>query len=107
MNALTDDDGLWAVSTVSGSSYLLDLDARIMLRQTEPYADGLDGRDEGDLTLRRDGDPVHLIRLLHCAIGDGMVLVVNLGVDGVAFTTRMSTTVIRIEELRDLYDAGP
>lgn len=105
MDDLTDDaGGLWAVSTVSGSSYLLDLDSRIMLRQTDPYDDN---RDEGDHTLRRDGDPVHLIKLLHCAIGDGMVLVVNLGVDGVAFTTRLSTTVIRIEELHDLYDAGP
>jgi hypothetical protein len=103
MDDLTDGSGgLWAVSTVSGSSYLLDLDARIMLRKTDPYADGRD-----DHPLRRDGDPVHLIRLLHCAIGDGMVLVVNLGVDGVAFTTRRSTTVIRIEELRDPYDAGP
>ena len=105
MDDLTDDaGGLWAISTVSGSSYLLDLDSRILLRQTDPY---VDNRDEGDHTLRRDGDPVHLIRLLHCAIGDGMVLVVNLGVDGVAFTTRLSTTVIRIEELHDLYDAGP
>jgi len=105
MDDLTDGtSGLWAVPTVSGSSYLLDLDSRIMLRQTDPY---VDNRDEGDHTLRRDGDPVHLIKLLHCAIGDGMVLVVNLGVDGVAFTTRLSTTVIRIEELHDLYDAGP
>jgi len=105
MDELTDDaGGLWAVSTVSGSSYLLDLDARIMLRQTDPY---IDDPDEDDHTLRRDGDPVYLIRLLHCAIGDGMVLGVNLGVDGVAFTTRLSTTVIRIEKLRDLYDAGP
>lgn len=105
MDDLTDDaGGLWADSTVSGSSYLLDLDSRIMLRQTDPYDDN---RDEGDHTLRRDGDPVHLIKLLHCAIGDGMVLVVNLGVDGVAFTTRLSTTVIRIEELHDLYNAGP
>jgi len=105
MDDLTDGTGgLWAVSTVSGSSYLLDLDARIMLRQTDPY---VDDPGDGDHTLRRDGDPVHLIRLLHCAIGDGMVLMVNLGVDGVAYTTRLSTTVIRIEELRDLSDAGP
>ena len=105
MDDLTDDaGGLWAVLTVSGSSYLLDLDSRIMLRQTDPY---VDNRDEGDHTLRRDGDPVHLIKLLHCAVGDGMVLVVNLGVDGVASTTRLSTTVIRIEELHDLHDAGP
>ena len=105
MDDLTDDaGGLWAVSTVSGSSYLLDLDSRIMLRQTDPY---VDDRGEGDHALRRDGDPVHVIRLLHCAVGDQMSLVVNLGVEGVAFTFRISTTVIRIEALHKLHQASP
>jgi hypothetical protein len=81
--------GFWSVETISGSSYLLDLDNRVLLRQADPFA------EEG--TLRRDGDPIQLIRLVHCEVGDRMLLLVNLSVPGVLWTTRVSTTVLRIE----------
>jgi hypothetical protein len=81
--------GLWSIETISGSSYLLDLDNQVLLRQADPFA------EEG--TLRRDGDPIQLIRLVHCEVGDRMLLLVNLSVPGVLWTTRVSTTVLRIE----------
>lgn len=92
MDALTNSSaGLWSVETVSGSNYLLDLDNRVLLRQAEPSAD--------DGALRRDGEPIRLIRLIHCEIGDRMLLVISLNVPGVLWTTRISTTVLRIEGL--------
>ncbi len=91
MDQLTNSSkGLWSVETLSGSNYLLDLDSRVLLRQADPATDG-------DNTLRRDGEPIRLIRLLRCEVGDNMILVVGLNVPGVLWTTRVSTTVLRIE----------
>ena len=98
MDQLTNSSkGLWSVETLSGSNYLLDLDSRVLLRQADPATDG-------DNTLRRDGEPIRLIRLLRCEVGDHMLLLVNLSVPGVLWTTRVSTTVLRIEGVgpRDL-----
>ena len=88
--------GLWSIETISGSIYQLDLDNRVLLRQADPFA------EEG--TLRRDGDPIQLIQLVHCEVGDRMLLLVNLSVPGVVCTTGISTTVLRIEGVdpRDL-----
>ena len=98
MDSLTNSSrGFWSVETVSGSSYLLDMDNRVLLRQADPSGDE-------DGTLHRDGDPIQLIRLVHCEVGDRMLLLVNLRVTGVVCTTRISTTVLRIEGVdpRDL-----
>ena len=66
------------------------MDNRVPLRQANPSAD-----DDG--TLRRDGDPIQLIQLVHYEVGDRMLLLANLSVPGVVCTTRISTTVLRIE----------
>ena len=99
MDSLTNNSqGFWAVETVSGSSYLLDMDNRVLLRQANPSGDE-------DGTLRRDGgQPIQLIRLVHSEVGDHMLLLVNLKAPGVVYTTRISTTVLRIEGVdpRDL-----
>jgi len=90
--------GFWSVETISGSSYLLDTDNRVLLRQANPSADE-------DGTLRRDGgQPIQLIQLVHSEVGDRMLLLANLSVPGVVCTTRISTTVLRIEGVdpRDL-----
>ena len=60
MDQLTNSSrGLWSSETISGNSYLLDVDNRVILHQADPS-----GREAG--TVRRDGDPIHLIRLVHC-----------------------------------------
>jgi hypothetical protein len=84
--------GLWSIETLSGSSYLLDLDSRVVLRQADPS-------DDEDGTLRWDGDPIRLIRLVHCEVGTNMFLLLDLNVPGVLWMTRVSTTVLRIEGL--------
>lgn len=92
---LTDrDTGNYVVSTYSGSRYLLDLDARTMRRTA------------GDIfraahTMRRDGEEVQLLEVLHCALGDPMVLRINLVVPKVFATARFTSTVLMIEQLVD------
>lgn len=101
MDQLTNSSrGLRSIETISGSSYLLDLDSGVILRQADPYGDE-------DGTLRRDGGPIQLIRLLHCEVGGHMLLPVNLKAPGVVWTPRISTTVLRIEGVdpRDPSDA--
>ena len=93
MDSLTNSSqGFSSVETVSGSSHLLDLDNRVLLRQANPSADE-------DGTLHRDGDPIQLIRLVHSEVGDHMLLLVNLNLPGLVCTTRISTTVLRIESV--------
>jgi len=79
--------GLWFKETISGSSHLLDLDSRVILRQAGPS-----GEDDG--MLRRDGDS---IRLLDCEDGNNILFLVDLNAPGVLWTTRISTTVLTIE----------
>jgi len=84
--------GFWSVETVSGSSHLLDMDNLVLLRQANPSADE-------DGTLRRDGDPIQLIQLVHCEVGEHMLLLVKLSVPDVLCATRVSTTLLRIESV--------
>ena len=91
MNALTSYSvGVWSVQPVTGTTHLLDLNNMLVVRQSD-----LSLGD--DSILRRDGDPITLIRLQHCEVGDRMALLLDLRVPGVDFTTRISSTVLRIE----------
>ena len=92
MNQLVDSDsGEWLVVTASGSLYLLDLDLRTLTRGNFDLS--------VDRRLRRDGEVVALIAVVLCRVGSGMHLVIDLAVQGVDYTTRLSTTVLRIEPL--------
>ena len=87
--------GFWAVSTLSGTTYLLDLDQGVVLRQS--VSDG-----EVDHGLRRDAEPLRLMSIGRCAVGESMLLIIDLQVPGVDFTTRRSTPVTRIQRLSGL-----
>lgn len=94
-DSLTDDArGHYLVTTESGSRYWLDLDARLLRRVTGPTF-------TETLRLRRDGDDVDLIEIVTCALGEPKVVVINLNVPGVWFTTRETTTVLSIKRIAD------
>ena len=82
--------GVWSVQTVTGTTYLLDLDNMLVVRQW-------DLSEDNDIILRRDGDPISLVRLHHCEVGDPMVLLLGLHFTEVDFTAQISSTVLRIE----------
>lgn len=73
--------GVWSVQTVTGTTYLLDLDNMLVVHQSDLSADN-------DNILRRDGDPISLVRLHHCEVGDPMVLSLDLHAPEVDFTIR-------------------
>ena len=82
--------GVWSVQTVTGTTYLLDLDDMLVVRQWDLSANN-------DNILRRDGDPISLVWLHHCEVGDPMLLLLDLYVTEVDFTAQISSTVLRIE----------
>ena len=97
MRSLSDTSvGRFAVLTLSGSIYTLDLDQRVFERDA--------ASPEHD--LRRDGDAVHLMAVISCEVGEPMRLVIDLNVPGVDYTTRTTTPVVLIETLSPLSDAS-
>lgn len=82
--------GKHLVTTAAGSTYLLDLDEQTIVRL--PRADE-------EAKLRRDGAPVRLLSILECTVGTDMVVLIDLAVPGVAFTTRRTTTVMTLRQL--------
>ena len=98
MYALTDEaTGRYLVTTESGSRYTLDFNRRLFRRTTNPTLVARRG-------LRRDGEDIDLVEVIECRLGKPLLLLINLWVPGVWFTTRESTPVVRIEPLPE--DSG-
>jgi hypothetical protein len=83
--------GCYVVTTESSSRYWIDLDRHLLRRvsSTVPRR----------LRLRRDGEVIDLVEVVDCRLGKPMVLLIDLGLPGVWFTTRRSTAVVRIDEV--------
>lgn len=82
------DHGRWAVYTFTRSMCLLDLDRMTVLRHRE--------RLSTDHDLRRDEAEVELLGLISCTVSLPMVLILDLRVPGVPFTTRTTSAVLAI-----------
>lgn len=82
--------GLYWVVTATGSEYGVDLDRMLVTRRRQD--------SEPDDRLRRDGEPVRLLALVNCTLGDSMVLVLDLGLrdHGVPYTVRTTSTVVAV-----------
>jgi hypothetical protein len=92
---LTDDDtGRWQITTDSGSTYLLDLDQRLVTRTPAPTLVGHQpGHDNYYLVTHLEGDhePQPLYQLVRCTVGEGMYLLRN---QGPAWVTVCGTTPV-------------
>jgi len=102
MTSLMDEvSGQFRVYTASGSTYWLDLDRYEMCRipvWNDP---------EREHSLRRDGSTVRVLRVVECTVGRRMHLLIDLAVEGVDATVRLSTPVVAIErDDPDPEDAG-
>lgn len=84
--------GSYAVTTVSGSQYVLSLDEMTLTRKQN-----LD--DDQSVPLRRDEQPVALLEVVRCTLFEPAVFVIDLNVPGVACTTRQTTEVVAIHQL--------
>src|SRR5690606_22262513 len=86
-----EDAGLFKVTTES-AVYVIDLD-RMLLTRTA---------DEPTAPLRRlrsDEEPIQLVQLARCSIGEAMHLDIKLCAPAVIFTRRTTTTVLDIQAL--------
>ncbi len=95
------DSGRWQVTTET-STYLLDLDARLVTRVPDAGAgtpDGLSGVSIA--SLRRDHEPIPLIELVRCEPGQPMRVLLDVREDGIS-TMRTTTTVRNIRKLDGL-----
>ena len=70
--------------------YSLDLDAGTLARVPV---------EEDATPLRRDEESVTLLELRECTLGQRMQLDIDLKVDGVPWTRRISTKVLSIERM--------
>lgn len=89
--------GTYRVVTRS-SVYILDLDAEAVWRA--PNAGDADAA-----VLRQDEGWTRLVEIVDCTVGSRMELLIDLGVEGVAFTSRQSTTVVEIAPIIDFDEA--
>ncbi len=84
--------GTYKIETISGSVYHLDLDRRVFTRNP---------LDDPELILRRDHEEVRLLELLECTVGRRMLLIIDLRVENVLYTTRDTTPVVAIHKIAD------
>lgn len=78
--------GRWQITTETGSTYVVDLDARVITRVPELRA------------LRRDYEPLLLHRVLAARVGDTACFLVQVRDD--VPILRLTSTIVQITELQ-------
>lgn len=96
--------GSYLIRTASGSAYMVDLTppdrTGTRLKQEFPGVPDEDG-DFPVSTLRRDGAPVSLVRVIRMLVGFKADYLLDLIQDGRTLTRRGTTPIVSIEELKD------
>lgn len=85
------ESGQFAVGTVSGSTYVLNLDTRTIRRirvDHNPWHE-----------LRRDGEEIRLLEVVRCVVREPMILRIDLEVPDVVYTTRETSDVRAIRRI--------
>jgi BMFP domain-containing protein YqiC len=95
-------EGLWQVTTIAGTQYLLDLDVGMMIRRRNPDVD-----PERSSSIRLDDQPTRLLVVERCEVGSDMSLLMKLRQQNSALSRRTSTLVVRIERVTLPPDTSP
>ncbi|MFD1211118.1 hypothetical protein ACFQ36_03550 [Arthrobacter sp. GCM10027362] len=95
--------GSYLIRTASGTAYLVDLTSpdRTVTRLKQEFPGVPD--EEGDFpvsALRRDGEPIPLIQVIHLVVGCRGDYLLDLIQDGRTLTRRTTTPIVSIEELK-------
>ena len=109
MNEVTDwDAGTFRIRTATGSLYLLELHERQLTRfpaEVEPRVEHL---EIGTSSLRRDGESLHLHRLIRLTVGLPAIFLLQVRSDDPTVPTLRSTSsVVQLSALADSYEKGP
>ena len=93
IHALDDDTaGRWRITTRTGTTYLLDLDRRLIRRQ--PVRGG------GSTPMRADGWDVAFLEVVQCRVGLQLVVLIDLHLPGASCTRRIAADITRIRLAR-------
>ncbi|QYF88482.1 hypothetical protein [Arthrobacter sp. PAMC25284] len=93
-----DSTGRFLITTATGSQYVLDMDARAVSRKMAATVPLTSFLDVGVARLRRDDEPLELIMLEHCAVGQPARFWLQIRDDHIP-TLRTTSPVVRIEPL--------
>lgn len=91
--AVTERDGVYLVTTLTGSAYVIDFQKMTATRNPNPYD------EDQEKNLRKDGEERPLIGISEIAIGSDMILILDVRGDGVPTRRWRTTPAIRIERL--------
>ena len=93
MDTLADvSTGIYLITTYSGSRHLLNFDSLTTCR--------LPRTDSPDVwTLRRDSEEIDVLRIGPCEVGQRLLLILDLHLPGVGWTSRLTTAVVSIEKV--------
>ncbi|RKR76306.1 hypothetical protein [Frondihabitans australicus] len=86
-------EGVYLVTTMNGSAYVIDFDKMTARRTPNP------DDDDDEKNLRKDGEERSLLGMSRVAIGADMVMILDIRGDGIP-TRRWTSMVIRIERLQ-------
>jgi hypothetical protein len=92
--------GSYLITTYSGSRHLLNFD-----RLTTCRLPRTDSRDVW--ALRRDTEEIDVLRIGPCEVGQRLLLILDLHLPGVDYTSRLTTAVVSIEKVDFDPDDGP
>lgn len=100
LNSLTDNmSGSFAIRTSSGTMYFVRLDApREIVRLAENEASSPEYAHLLSAQLRRDGEPIGLLGIIHVCVGQCAMLWLDVRRDGIP-TLRTTTPVLSIVRL--------
>jgi hypothetical protein len=89
--------GSFRIRTATGSLYLLELEARRLTRFAAAVEPSVDHLDVGMSILRRDGEPLHLHKLISLSVGLPAVFLLQVRIDDPAVPTlRCTSRVVEI-----------
>lgn len=89
--------GSFRIRTATGSLYLLELEARRLTRFAAAVEPSVDHLDVGTSVLRRDGETLHLHKLISLSVGLPAVFLLQVRIDDPAVPTlRCTSRVVEI-----------
>lgn len=100
--------GYFRIRTATGSLYLLELKERRLTRFAAAVEPCLDHLEFGTSVLRRDGESLHVHKLIRLTVGFPAIFLLQVRIDEPTMPTLRSTSrVVEIAPLADHDEKGP
>ncbi|MDO5874468.1 MULTISPECIES: hypothetical protein [Paenarthrobacter] len=98
-------DGSFRIRTATGSLYLLEMKPKLLTRFAAAVDPTVDHLDIGTSVLRRDGESLHVHKVIRLAVGVPSIFLVQVRTDDPTIPTlRATSRVVEIALLADHYN---